>query len=135
LSELVGDNFFLGDVGPGETLEFTYDYFAEASTGFGETGVIAAIGDRFNLSTAGGRFVLEGLPSGPGPGTGVPEPATLAMLGLGYLVLFGISARHRRYGVQEAWAEARAAGAAPRQAWAHRGQRQARGAVRSVRRS
>jgi hypothetical protein len=30
-------------VGPGEGLEFGYDYFATASTGFGETAVFAAI--------------------------------------------------------------------------------------------
>ena len=37
-----------GNIGPGDTLEVAYDFFAEASTGFGETGVFAAIGDPFD---------------------------------------------------------------------------------------
>ena len=44
-------NFSFGAVRPGESLEFGYDYFATASTGFGETAVFAAIGDPFDLTT------------------------------------------------------------------------------------
>ena len=48
-------DFVYGAVLPGESLEFGYDYFATASTCFGETAVFAAIGDPFDLTT-GGRF-------------------------------------------------------------------------------
>ncbi len=53
-------DFSFSSVRPGESLEFGYDYFAQASTGFGETGVFAAIGDPFNLSAGGGRFEFHG---------------------------------------------------------------------------
>ena len=72
MPDLAGEDFSLGEIGPGDTLEFTYDYFAQASTGFGETGVFAAIGDPFNLSVGGGRFDLQ-LGAVP-PTPGVPEP-------------------------------------------------------------
>jgi hypothetical protein len=55
---------------PGESLEFGYDYFATASTGFGETAVFAAIGDPFNLTTGGGRFEFL---LGDAPPNSVPE--------------------------------------------------------------
>ena len=86
----------LSDIGPGDIFEFTYEFFAAASTGFGETGIFAAIGDPFNLSVGGGRFELQvGDPIGPGPGQGLPEPSTSAMLGLG-LFLLSVSARRGR---------------------------------------
>ena len=76
--------FSFGTFGPGETLEVGYDYFATASTGFGETGVFAAIGDPFNL-TVGGGFNLEvvGAAPPPDPGSGVPAPGSLALVMLG----------------------------------------------------
>lgn len=52
----------LAELGPGDVMEFGYDFFATASTGFGETGVFAAIGDPFNLSAGGARFNLEPIP-------------------------------------------------------------------------
>ena len=52
-------NFSFGSVGPGESLEFGYDYFATASTGFGETAVFAAIGDPFDLTAGGGHFEFQ----------------------------------------------------------------------------
>jgi hypothetical protein len=73
----------------GETMEFAWSYTAKAQTGFGETGIFAAIGDPFDISTGGGRFNIR-----PGPGA-IPEPSTLATLGLG-LVVLGIYARHGR---------------------------------------
>jgi len=66
-----------------------------ARTGFGETGIFAAIGDPFNLSGAGGSFTLRvGDPAGPGTGSGgsIPEPGTLALLGLS-LFLISVPAR------------------------------------------
>jgi hypothetical protein len=51
--------FSFSSVGPGESLEFGYDYFATASTGFGETAVFAAIGDPFDLTAGGGRFEFQ----------------------------------------------------------------------------
>jgi hypothetical protein len=35
----------LPDIGPGDTMDVFYVYITQASTGFGETGVLAAIGD------------------------------------------------------------------------------------------
>lgn len=90
LANFNGTAFSLGNIGPGDTLELTYDYFARASTGFGETGVFAAIGDPFNLSTGGGRFSLQ-----IGSGS-VPEPPALATFALGFLAL-GIFVRRRRW--------------------------------------
>jgi hypothetical protein len=85
----------LADVGPGESLEVNYVFIASARTGFGETGIFAAIGDPFNLSGAGGSFTLRvGDPAGPGTGSGgsIPEPGTLALLGLS-LFLISVPAR------------------------------------------
>lgn len=67
----------LGDLGPGDVLEFSYEYSAFASTGFGETGIFAAIGDPFDLSAGGGRVELEV----------IPEPATLTLLAAGLVAL------------------------------------------------
>jgi hypothetical protein len=88
LSDLGAKHFSLGEIGPGDTLEFTYDYVAQASTGFGETGVFAAIGDPFNLSTGDGRFEIST----------IPEPGTFAIFVLGLFVL-SIFAHERQKGV------------------------------------
>ena len=93
LPELVETGFRLPDLGPGDRLALLYLYFAEASTGFAETGVFAAIGDPFNLSTGGGRIELQAADALPP--TTVPEPVTLTTLGFG-LVVLGISTRRRR---------------------------------------
>ena len=85
MPDLAGEDFSLGEIGPGDTLEFTYDYFVQGKTGFGETGVFAAIGDPFNLGVSGGRFDLQ-LGAEPPP-PGVPEPGTLVLLGLGLVVM------------------------------------------------
>jgi len=74
-------------LGPGDTLSYNYDFVATAKTGFGETGVFAAIGDPFNLSAGGGRFDIQ-----VGSAADIPEPGTLATLGIG-LVVLGMSAR------------------------------------------
>ena len=84
----------LGSIAPGESLEFGYDYFATASTGFGETGVFAAIGDPFDLTTSGGSFSfqVDGSQPGPGPAPGIPAPGTLVLVALG-LTSLGIMRR------------------------------------------
>jgi hypothetical protein len=64
--------FSFSSVHPGESLEFGYDYFATASTGFGETAVFAAIGDPFNLTAGGRRFRV---PSGSRATTGLDPRA------------------------------------------------------------
>ena len=82
-------NFSFGAVRPGESLEFGYDYFATASTGFGETAVFAAIGDPFDLTT-GGRFEFQ---------VGdIPEPSTLVLMALGLATLGAVrrQAAHSR---------------------------------------
>ena len=85
LEDFDAEDFTLGEIGPGETLEITYDYIASVSTGFGETGVFAAIGDPFNLDVSGGRFAfqLRNLP----PTSSVPEPGVMVMLGLGLVAM------------------------------------------------
>ena len=87
-------DFSFGSVRPGESLEFGYDYFAQASTGFGETGVFAAIGDPFNLSTDGGSFEFH-VADAPAPSQ-VPEPASVTMVGIGLVVLRIFAHRRRR---------------------------------------
>ena len=73
-------DFSYGAVRPGESLEFGYDYFATASTGFGETAVFAAIGDPFDLTTSGSFSVQF---DDDVPGTAVPEPGSLTLMTLG----------------------------------------------------
>ena len=69
-------------------MEVNYVFMASASTGFGETGIFAAIGDPFNLSGGGGSFTLQvGDPVGPGTGSNIPEPSTLALLGLSLFLI------------------------------------------------
>jgi hypothetical protein len=83
-------HFLLGDMGPGDVLDFTYDYFARVSTGFGETAVFAASGDPFDLN-AGGRVDL----AFEGPAQ-TPEPATLSLLGTAALALWPFTSGTRR---------------------------------------
>ena len=85
-------SFSFSSVGPGESLEFGYDYSATASTGFGETAVFAAIGDPYDLTEGGGHFEFQ---LGGAPAA-IPEPGTLALLGIGLIVMLGIEARYRR---------------------------------------
>jgi MYXO-CTERM domain-containing protein len=85
----VSKSFSFGTIGPGESMKFGYDYFASASTGFGETAVFAAIGDPFDLST-GGRFEVQFLPV-----SDVPEPHNLALTAVG-LALLAMRRRRRR---------------------------------------
>ena len=90
-------NFSFGTVAPGEKLEFGYDYFATASTGFGETAVFAAIGDPFDLTVGGGfNFEVVDAAPPPDPGTGIPAPSSLALLLLGLSVL-GMRRQYRRF--------------------------------------
>jgi len=74
-------DFSYGAVRPGESLEYGYDYFATASTGFGETAVFAAIGDPFDLSLGDGSFSVRF--DDDVPGTSVPEPGSLTLMALG----------------------------------------------------
>jgi len=82
-------NFSFGTIGPGESMKFGYDYFATASTGFGETAVFAAIGDPFDLST-GGRFEVQFLSV-----SDVPEPREFALIAVGLAVLVAMRRRRR----------------------------------------
>ena len=85
--------FSFSSIRPGESLEFGYDYFATASTGFGETAVFAAIGDPFNLTTGGGRFEFQVRDAQP-PNL-VPEPGSLTTFGIGLAVLCIFAHRRR----------------------------------------
>lgn len=93
LPDAARTRFSIGEVGPGDRMEFTYDYFAEASTGFGETGILAAIGDPFHISAGGGRIEIQA-EEAPPPST-IPEPATLATFGLGVAGLWMLAGRRR----------------------------------------
>jgi hypothetical protein len=78
----------LAELGPGDVMEFSYDFFATASTGFGETGIFAAIGDPFNLSGAGsGRIDIK---VAGDPGSVVPIPGAVWLLSSGLLGLWGL---------------------------------------------
>ena len=59
LNVVVGHDPSYIDIGPGDRLEFGYDYLATAKTGFGETAVFAAIGDPFDLTLGGGGFHVQ----------------------------------------------------------------------------
>ena len=78
----VSKNFSYGAVRPGERLEYGYDYFATASTGFGETAVFAAIGDPFKLNLGGGSFRVQ-FDDSDTPVPSVPEPGSLTLMTLG----------------------------------------------------
>lgn len=81
----------LADYQPGESFEFGYSFIASGSTGFGETGIFAAIGDPFSLST-GGLTALAVT-------TAVPEPSALALTTTG-LLLMGVVLLRRRVGLR-----------------------------------
>ena len=83
--------FSFGVVAPGESMVFGFDYFATASTGFGETAVFAAIGDPFDLS-AGGSFKVQV--------SGIPEPGSLALMALG-LASLSFMRRRSAYGASD----------------------------------
>jgi hypothetical protein len=78
----VTKNFSFGAVRSGESLEYGYDYFATASTGFGETAVFAAIGDPFDLNLGGGSFSVR-FNDIDTPAASVPEPGSLTLMTLG----------------------------------------------------
>jgi PEP-CTERM motif len=82
LEALVLTDFFIAEFAPGDTIEFTFDYLASASTGFGETGIFAAIGDPLDLTTGGGHFDIH--VDAP---TSIPEPSTWALLATGLMAL------------------------------------------------
>ena len=91
LEPLVLTDFFIAEFAPGDTIEFTFDYLASASTGFGETGIFAAIGDPLDLATGGGHFDIRVV------ATAVPEPTTWMLLAIGLLALrFGARACAQR---------------------------------------
>jgi hypothetical protein len=86
MPELVKVDLALADIGPGETLELLYVFNAAGSTGFGETGFFAQIGDPFDLSASGARLEIEPV---QGAVNAVPEPGTFALLIAGLLALAG----------------------------------------------
>jgi len=87
-------SFSFSSVRPGESLEFGYDYFATASTGFGETAVFAAIGDPFHIDVGGGSFEVQVGEAQP-TDSSVPEPGSFATFGIGLAVLCTFARRHR----------------------------------------
>jgi PEP-CTERM motif len=83
-----------GTLQPGDTLDVVYQLTAVGTTGGGEEGFVAFLGDPFEVSGGADAFVVTAEPAA----AAVPEPATwvLMILGIGGFVGFG---RRRR-----AWA-------------------------------
>lgn len=90
VAEATNQLLALGVVGPGETLAVTGRYLTQVSSGFGETGASAFVGDPNNLSASSARFTLatdDGTPPvNPSP-TPVPAPAGWPVLAAGLAVL------------------------------------------------
>jgi hypothetical protein len=87
LSSLLLNDSPLVRVGPGDVFELKYEYSAKASTGFGETGVFAAIGDPFDLTVGGGHLALQ-------VGEPVPEPSLALVLASGALAAWALRRRY-----------------------------------------
>jgi hypothetical protein len=68
---------------PGEILTVDFQYFATGSTGVPETGIFAAMGDPFDLTSAGGRIDLTQAGVVEPPLAPVPLPGAFASLAVG----------------------------------------------------
>ncbi len=82
-----------GTLQPGDTLDVVYQLTAVGTTGGGEEGFVAFLGDPFEVSGTSDAFVVSAGPAA----AAVPEPATwvLMILGIGGFVGFGRRRRPR----------------------------------------
>jgi hypothetical protein len=81
-----------GTLQPGDTLDVVYQLTAVGTTGGGEEGFVAFLGDPFEVSGTSDAFVVT---AGP-VAAAVPEPATWALMILGFGLLgSGLAGRRR----------------------------------------
>jgi len=80
-----------GTLQPGDTLDVVYQLTAVGTTGGGEEGFVAFLGDPFDVSGTSDAFVVT---TGP-PAATVPEPATWVLMILGFGAVAGLATRRR----------------------------------------
>lgn len=89
---------FLGTIEPGDTVKITYIATADITTISPELAAQAFVGDPFDFSGIGGSLqIVEGdvVPPPPAPGGDIPEPGSIATLGLGLILLRRVCAAGR----------------------------------------
>ena len=80
-----------GTLQPGDTLDVVYQLTAVGTTGGGEEGFVAFLGDPFEVSGTSDAFVVTAGPAA----AAVPEPATWVLMIVGFGVVAGFAGRRR----------------------------------------
>jgi len=80
-----------GALQPGDTLDVVYQLTAVGTTGGGEEGFVAFLGDPFEVSGGADAFVVTAEPTA----AAVPEPATWVLMSVAFGAVAGLAGRRR----------------------------------------